>query len=508
MAIKSPSPLNLRSKISKTHSFSKFKTINCLTNSDEVPITHQGPDNRLLLDPFRPSQLETTTLGRHIARRLKEIGVSDVFTVPGDSNLLLLDHIMDEPGMNLIGCCNELNAGYAADGYARGRGVGACVLTFTVGGLSAINAIAGAYSENVPVICIVGSPNTNYYGSNLNLHHAVDKLDFSEEFSCFKHVTCHQAVVNRLEDAEEKIDQAIIAALEHSKPVYISISCNLPTVSITKQNIPLFFSPKLSNPLSLEAAVEAAAGLLNKAVKPVLVAGPGIGTSKACDAFLGLAKACGYAIAYLPSSKGIIPENHPRLAGCYWGAVSSPACKDVVESADATLFVGPLFDDILSGGHTMSFVKETAIMVKETNVALGNGVGKFGGVMMRDFLEALTKKVKMNNGSYEDYVRRRRNMLDGGSNELQVVAPGFIKTRVLYEHIQKMLSDETIVVPDTGDSWFQCIKLALPHGCGFQIQIHYASLGWSIGATLGLAQAAPNKRVITCVGDGAFQVCV
>jgi len=101
------------------------------------------------------------TLGRHLARRLVQVGVHDVFAVPGDFNLTLLDHLIAEPGLRLVGCCNELNAGYAADGYARARGVGACAVTFTVGGLSVLNAIAGAYSENLPVICITGGPNSS-----------------------------------------------------------------------------------------------------------------------------------------------------------------------------------------------------------------------------------------------------------------------------------------------------------------------------------------------------------
>lgn len=132
------------------------------------------------------------TLGRHLARRLVEIGVKDVFSVPGDFNLTLLDHLIAEPGLKNIGCCNELNAGYAADGYARSRGVGACVVTFTVGGLSIINAIAGAYSENLPVICIVGGPNTNDYGTNRILHHTIGLSDFSQELRCFQTVTCYQ----------------------------------------------------------------------------------------------------------------------------------------------------------------------------------------------------------------------------------------------------------------------------------------------------------------------------
>ncbi|EMS61276.1 Pyruvate decarboxylase isozyme 2 [Triticum urartu] len=100
------------------------------------------------LAPTIPSA--EATLGSHLARRLVEVGVSDVFAVPGDFNLTLLDHLIAEPGLRLVSCCNELNAGYAADGYARAKGVGTCAVTFTVGGLSVLNAIAGAYSENLP----------------------------------------------------------------------------------------------------------------------------------------------------------------------------------------------------------------------------------------------------------------------------------------------------------------------------------------------------------------------
>ncbi|EAY96766.1 hypothetical protein OsI_18688 [Oryza sativa Indica Group] len=75
-----------------------------------------------------------TTLGRHLAHRLVQVGVNNVFAMPGDLKLTLLDHLIAEPGLHIVGCCNELNAGYAADGYAWARGVGACTVTFTVRG--------------------------------------------------------------------------------------------------------------------------------------------------------------------------------------------------------------------------------------------------------------------------------------------------------------------------------------------------------------------------------------
>lgn len=151
-------------------------------------------ENNTTTTPIETLSSSCGTLGSHLARRLVQIGVNDVFSVPGDFNLTLLDYLVAEPGLNLVGCCNELNAGYAADGYARAKGVGACVVTFTVGGLSVINAIAGAYSENLPVICIAGGPNSNDYGTNRILHHTIGLPDFTQEFQCFQTVTCAQVL--------------------------------------------------------------------------------------------------------------------------------------------------------------------------------------------------------------------------------------------------------------------------------------------------------------------------
>ncbi|XP_059626941.1 pyruvate decarboxylase 2-like [Cornus florida] len=470
-------------------------------------VGHPPQNGTSAVQDSHPSSAMTApdaTLGRHLAHRLVQIGVSDVFSVPGDFNLTLLDHLIAEPGLNNIGCCNELNAGYAADGYARSRGVGACVVTFTVGGLSLLNAIAGAYSDNLPVICIVGGPNTNDYGTNRILHHTIGLPDFSQELRCFQTVTCYQAVVNNLEDAQEQIDTAISTALKESKPVYISISCNLSSIphpTFSRVPIPFALSPRLTNQMGLEAAVEATVAFLEKAVKPVMVGGPKLRVAKACDAFVELADASGYAVAVMPSAKGLVPEHHPHFIGTFWGVISTAYCAEIVESADAYLFAGPVFNDFSSVGYSLLLKKEKAIIVEPNRVVVGNGPA-FGCVMMKDFLSALAKRLKPNTSAYENY--RRIYVPDGVPRESKPNEP--LRVNVLFQHIQKMLSQDTAVIAETGDSWFNCQKLKLPEGCGYEFQMQYGSIGWSVGATLGYAQSVPEKRVIACIGDGSFQV--
>ncbi|KAL5710112.1 pyruvate decarboxylase [Ranunculus cassubicifolius] len=481
----------------ESSSYKPSNDVGCLPSNGTVSTVQNS---------LTPSMINASeaTLGRHLARRLVQIGVTDVFSVPGDFNLTLLDHLIAEPGLKNIGCCNELNAGYAADGYARSRGVGACVVTFTVGGLSVLNAIAGAYSENLPVICIVGGPNSNDYGTSRILHHTIGLPDFSQELRCFQTVTCYQAVVNNLEDAHELIDTAISTALKESKPVYISVGCNLPAIphpTFSREPVPFCLAPKLSNHMGLEAAVEAAAEFLNKAVKPVMVGGPKIRVAKAADAFVELADSCGYAVAVMPSAKGLIPETHPRFIGTYWGAVSTAFCAEIVESADAYIFAGPIFNDYSSVGYSLLLKKEKAIIVQPDRVVIGNGPA-FGCILMKDFLHALAKRLQRNTTAYENY---HRIFVPEGV-PLKCEPKEALRVNVLFKHIQAMLSGDTAVIAETGDSWFNCQKLKLPEGCGYEFQMQYGSIGWSVGATLGYAQAAQNKRVIACIGDGSFQV--
>nr|PNR57482.1 hypothetical protein PHYPA_004476 [Physcomitrium patens] len=456
------------------------------------------------------------TLGRYIAARLVEVGVRDLFTVPGDFNLVLLDHLMAEPGLELIGCCNELNAGYAADGYARANGVGACAVTFTVGGLSVINAIAGAYSENLPVICIIGGPNSNDYGTNRILHHTIGEIDFSQEHRCFQQVTCAQVVIQSLDDAHELVDRAISTAIGQSKPVYVSVSCNLaamPHPSFRSAPLPYSMTqgpdPRRlygignlkTNQLSLEAAVDAVSSLLASAVKPVLVGGPKLRVAKACDSFEQLATACGYAVAVMPAAKGLFPESHRNFIGTYWGAVSSTFTAEIVESADKYLFAGPVFNDYSSVGYSLLIKKENIISLEPDRVMIGNGPS-FGCVLMKDFLEVLAKKIKKNTTSFDNYSRMYVPVSVPPKQK-----PGEpLKAVNLFKHIQAMLTKDSAVIAETGDAWFNCQKLKLPDGCSYEFQMQYGSIGWAVGATFGYAQGAKQRRVIACIGDGSFQV--
>jgi pyruvate decarboxylase len=170
----------------------------------------------------------TYTVGSYLAARLTQIGLKHHFAVAGDFNLVLLDQLLTTKDMEQIYCCNELNCGYSAEGYARACGAAAAVVTFSVGGLSAINAVAGAYAENLPVILVSGAPNTNDRATEHLLHHTLATHDWSYQREIAKKLTCAAVAITSAADAPHQIDHAIRSALREKKPAYIRSRATLP----------------------------------------------------------------------------------------------------------------------------------------------------------------------------------------------------------------------------------------------------------------------------------------
>lgn len=440
-----------------------------------------------------------STVGRYLAARLQLAGARHYFAVPGDYNLVLLDELLAHPDLTMISACNELNAAYAADGYARATdGLAAVVFTFSVGGLSAINGIAGAYAESLPVIAISGGPNTNSEAENELLHHTIGLVDYSYQREMFARVTAASIIVRHAGEAPAAIDRAIDTALRLRKPVYLEIPGNLAGAATSVPGPRTLGLTPAPDSAALIAAADHAAEVLNAAVKPALVAGVGLRAGQAEAAFAELADAAGCAVATMPNAKSFFPEDHPGYIGTYWGPVSSPGCSEIVESSDLVLYAGPTFTDYTTVGHADVLDPKKMIVAQPAGVVIGGQ--SYGDVPLAAFLSALAGKIKRNSASLDAFNRIREEIApppDGGDRP--------ITTRQMFDRVQKMLTSDSAVIAETGDSWFNGMRLKLPHGARFEIQMQYGSIGWSVGATLGYALGSP-RRVITLVGDGSFQM--
>jgi TPP-dependent 2-oxoacid decarboxylase len=200
--------------------------------------------------PFIPAPRITTVAG-YLLTRLTEAGLISIFGVPGDYNLGILDAIAARPGLAWIGMATEQGAGYAADSYARQRGIGALVTTFGVGELSAANAIAGAYAESVPVVHIVGTPALAGRESAATLHHLPGR-DYDHFARMAAEITAAQADL-RATTAPEEIDRVLSAALRTSRPVYLTIPADVADLPVLAPVGPLPWASQEPDPAVVAA---------------------------------------------------------------------------------------------------------------------------------------------------------------------------------------------------------------------------------------------------------------
>ena len=462
-------------------------------------ITERDPKSTEEIQTVSPIT-ETCSIGSYLASRLEEIGVKHHFAVAGDYNLVLLDQLLLNKNIQQVYCCNELNCSFAAEGYARANGMAACVVTFSVGSLTAFDGLAGAYAEELPVILISGAPNSNDFGANHLVHHALGTLDLQYPLDFARRITSEAVAICHPEEAPHLIDKAIRAALHEKKPVYIEVPCNLAAAQCSKPR-PIDWSetPK-SDPASLSAAVRAVAQFLESAVRPVMLAGPKLRSHGGIDTFRRLAEAVGCGVAVMPSAKSFFPEQHRQYIGIYLGAAGSPGAADVVDSSDAVLSAGPLFTDYTTTGWTALPSDKRLIQVDPHCVRVGPTT--FNDVYLREFLTELAKVVKPKPKSLAEFERTRA--IVGPASVADAVAP--LTREEMCRQIQGVIDRNTTLIVETGDSWFNGLNMNLPDGAKFEIEMQWGHIGWSVPATFGYALKAKDRRVVLMVGDGSFQL--
>jgi pyruvate decarboxylase len=441
------------------------------------------------------------TVGSYLAARLSQVGLKHHFAVAGDFNLVLLDQLLTNKDLEQVYCCNELNCGYSAEGYARASGAGAAVVTFSVGGLSAINAIAGAYAENLPVILVSGAPNTNDRATEHLIHHTLATHDWSYQLEIAKKVTCAAVAVTSAEDAPQQIDYAIRSALREKKAAYIEIACNVAAAPCAAPGpISAVISEEPSDPETLEAAISRAAEFLQGKQKPVLMIGSKLRSAGAERQAIELAEALGCAVTVMAAAKSFFPEDHPQFAGIYWGEVSSPGAREIVDWSDSVVCVGTIFNDYSTVGWT-AMPSGPGVLTADQNRVHFHGYN-FGQIHLRDFLSGLARRVQKRDATMTEYNRIRTERLPPQPANLDAK----LTRAELFRQVRALLTADTTVIAETGDSWFNGIAMTLPGGARFEIEMQWGSIGWAVPATFGYAVGAGQRRVIALIGDGSFQL--
>ncbi|EIW71256.1 hypothetical protein TREMEDRAFT_71102 [Tremella mesenterica DSM 1558] len=487
-----------------------------------------------------------------VTERLKQCGVKSIFGLPGDYNLELLDYIEKDPELEWVGNANELNASYAADGYARVKGTLAVIITtFGVGELSALCGIAGCLAERVPVLHIVGAPSTKLQTSNSLLHHTLNLPSTFDTFSTMSApLSTSQALLNHIPPSTpttwtEAFDKVLRDVLEQCRPGYVEIPTDAihRKVSAEALKVPLPFPHSAPPPESTGASlpvlrprantlsslaidtktappsddvttfvVDEITKMYAQAKKPIVLVDACCGRFGMAGEVRKLVEATGLRFFSTPMGKGFLDERHPLFGGCYAGANSPDAVRKNVEEADFALYVGAIKSDFNSGSFSVNI--DPKIIVELHSFTTNVGYASYPTTDIRHILPLLVPAfarvaaAKPKDVQSDSLVQKQA---EGIVDELISEPVGTeIKHAWLWPRVGAWFQDRDIIITETGTSAFGITNVPLPSHSIFVAQILWGAIGWSVGACLGAALAAVEeptpRRVALFVGDGSLQL--
>jgi indolepyruvate decarboxylase len=455
---------------------------------------------------------KTFTVADYLLTRLKQLNVTEVFQIPGDYVKHFTQALEYFDGVEAIGCTNELDAAYAADAYGRTRGLGAVSLQYGVSTFSALNAIAGAYVERSPVVVISAAPGadarqiTKMY--NVLYHHSTGNLDCDREV--YEHVTVAAETLSTSVGAPEKIDNLLIAAITHQRPVYIACykevwgePCPRPSGKLQPLTIK-------SEPLALENAVEQAWQQIIKAKNPMIFAGVEILRFGLSDLLQKIIDASGFLYTTTSLGKAILDEKGPKFIGTYSDAASIDSVRNLVTQGDCFLTFGTVITD----DYLIFIESKYGGMVLANSDEVRVGYFIYEGVNMKDFMEALLQRFKKTKGYPLSTVAPPAPAYPepwlSQSDPKFKDQPDIITYNRFFQHSMKFLDDnklldDIVMVFGVSNSLYVATNAyGLSQG-SFIGSAAWQCIGFETGAASG-AQLGSGKRAWTVAGDGGFMM--
>lgn len=438
------------------------------------------------------------TVGQYLVDRLHQIGIEHLFAIPGDYCAEWINDYVEPSPIERVGATNELNAGYAADGYARQKGVGAVCVTYSVGAFSLLNAVAGSYTERVPVVVLNGAPSAakrlEFRDTGMQWHHLID--DQSTDLRIFREVT---VVAERLSDpslAPGQIDNALRACLTERLPVYLEMNEDIYGLPCEPPQGTIAAGPRRSDPDALKQALDLIAARLRKAERPLLWAGVELERFGLATPLSALIGQLGIPYVTSLSGKGVLSEDHPHFLGVFNGPSTPDPVARIVESADYVLALGVWLTD----ENLLGYELDWGGLTLAARDVVRTGTATQAQVTLADLLEGLQRVGDIGAVPSPDRPARA-SASDQPSDDQPLTYQGF------YDAIAPYVDESTLVMGGTGFNFFGSEALRIKRQSGYVSQSTYADIGYvtpaAIGASLG---AEPGARALVFAGDGGFQM--
>ena len=437
------------------------------------------------------------SIGNFLLRRLQEAGIRHLFGVPGDYNLGLMQQLEDRGEPAWIGNCNELNASYATDAYARINGLGAIIVTHGVGTLSAVNGIAGAYAEHVPVILISGSLPLRAVQRGDLMHHTLIDREKGNLCRIFAEITEAQARLTP-ENAVAEIDRLILTAWRRKLPVYLELPSDIPYLEVETPDSPLKLEMAPSEQETLKACTEMILERLQAAKSPAFLLDIDAMRFGVSGQIMELAERFQMQVAVLNCAKGAVPESSPLLVGTYAGIASSPATRGAIEGSDCLLTVGYRRIETTTGFFTD---KLPASAIRLSSDSVDTAGKNYQGVNIAELLQSIVD-------SSSGIVTMKQPARP--SKQVPFVPSDDPLTQDAYwKAIQNFLRPGDVIVVEDGASSAGMGRVTLPEACTYITGAFvWCSIGFATPALLGAILASPGRRHILLTGEGSLQMTV
>ena len=440
------------------------------------------------------------TVAEYTLTRLSQLGIDRVFGVPGDYAFSVNDAVEVVDGLDWVACANELNAAYAADGYARIRGAAILSTTYGVGELSALNGVMGSKAHRLPVFHIVGMPSERIQHLKLITHHNLGDARYDRYHDISSSACCVSARLTP-DNCIDELERVIREALRQSMPAYIVISeVNglMPVIGKPVKGQPLAkIKRQHSDAGELAAAAEAILTKIAAAKHPVATITTLTARYGVADKAVEFVSKANLPVAVTSYDKGVVDESLPQYIGLYSaGSSQPPAVRDIVENADLILDIGGvMLTELNTALWSAVLDTDKAVCIHDNWVRSGTNV--YVNVAIGDLLDVLTAKVTAR-ARAEAPAYSELEMTGAPSDP--TASPNF------YPRLQRRLRAGDTLVIETGSCMFHLNPMRLPAGVGVEAQGLWGSIGWGTPATLGIAMAKTEGRTWLVTGDGSHQL--
>ncbi|HEY3079741.1 MAG TPA: biosynthetic-type acetolactate synthase large subunit [Chloroflexota bacterium] len=429
-------------------------------------------------------------------------GVDVIFGHPGGVVLPLYNVLVDYPQLRHVLVRHEQAGAHAADGYARATGrVGVCLATSGPAATNLVTGICSAMMDSVPIVAITGNVATSVLGK--------DAFQETDVFGITMPITKHNYLVTRVEDLARVVREAFhIAGTGRPGPVLVDIPkdvfINETIFSYPEAiNLPGYKPTMQGNAKQIKSAAE----LINRASKPIILAGHGITISGARDELIALAEKAEIPVICTLLGLGAFPESH-RLSLAMPGMHGAGYSNKAINECDLLIGVGQRFDDRVTG-KVASFAPNAKIVHIDIDPAeIGKNVRCDVPIVgdARHVLRALLEQIEP--GQHPEWVAE----VESWKREMPLTT---IRTtsKFLPQHAIRAIYEATrgdaIVVTDVGQHQMWAAQhFWYDKPGGFISSGGLGAMGFGVPAAMGAKVGRPDETVWAIVGDGGFQMTI